>query len=119
MIAALTLLLVCQLVGEVAARALGLPLPGPVLGMILLAVGLLARGGDPPAELAAVADGLLRTLGLLVVPASVGVVLHLDLLARAAAPIALAVLAGTLAAIGFTGLLTARLLRARGGRDAT
>ncbi len=118
MIAALTLLLACQLAGEVAARALHLPLPGPVLGMILLAVGLLARGGDPPAEFAAAADGLLRNLGLLFVPAAVGVVLHLDLLARAAAPIALAVLVGTLAAIGVTGWVTAWLLRAQGGRDA-
>lgn len=118
MIAALTLLLACQLAGEVVARALGLPLPGPVLGMILLAAGLLARRAEPPAELSAVADGLLRNLGLLFVPAAVGVVLHLDLLARAATPIALAILAGTLAAIGFTGLLTARLLRSRTSRDA-
>lgn len=118
MIAALTLLLACQLAGEVVARALGMPLPGPVLGLILLAAGLLARGAEPPAELVAVADGLLRNLGLLFVPAAVGVVLHLDLLARAAAPITLAILAGTLGAIGFTGLLTARLLRSRPSHDA-
>ena len=34
MIAALTQLLVFQLAGEVVARGLGLPVPGPVLGML-------------------------------------------------------------------------------------
>lgn len=29
-------LLVLQLIGEVLARAFGLPLPGPVIGMLLL-----------------------------------------------------------------------------------
>ena len=36
MIAALTVLLVFQLMGEVIARALALPIPGPVVGMTLL-----------------------------------------------------------------------------------
>ena len=35
----LTVLLVFQLVGEVGVRALGIPVPGPVAGMLLL---------DPP-----------------------------------------------------------------------
>lgn len=119
MITALTALLACQLAGEVVARSLGLPLPGPVLGMILLAAVLFVRGPGRDQDLAVVADHLLRHLGLLFVPAAVGVMLHLDLLARAAGPIALAVLAGTLAAIGFTGLVAARLLRSRGGPDAS
>ena len=36
MINTLLLLLVYQLVGELIARSLGLPVPGPVLGMALL-----------------------------------------------------------------------------------
>ena len=47
MIAALTLLLVFQLAGEVIARALALPIPGPVIGMALLFLALLVRGGRP------------------------------------------------------------------------
>ena len=39
-----TILLVCQLAGEVIARLLQLPLPGPVLGMVILFVGLVVRG---------------------------------------------------------------------------
>lgn len=113
MIGAITALLVCQLAGEFLSRGLHLPVPGPVLGMILLLIGLLARDreGQPPAALDEVANALLGNLGLLFVPAGVGVVLYGPLLARNWAPIAMAVLVGTVAAIGFTGWLAQKLLR--------
>ena len=114
MIPAITALLTCQLVGEILARALALPVPGPVHGMVLLFVVLLLRGREAPAPLGTTADGLLDNLGLLFVPAGVGVVLHLPLLARDWAPLSLAVLAGTLAAIAVTGRIAQALLR-RGG----
>ena len=41
MMPALAALLACQLAGEITTRALGLPLPGPVLGMLLLIALLL------------------------------------------------------------------------------
>ena len=110
MIGGLAALLLCQLAGEMLARAFHLPVPGPVLGMALLLAGLLARRAIPE-SLARTADGLLAHLGLLFVPAGVGVVMHLDVLAADAAPIALAILGGTLVAIGITGLVAARLLR--------
>lgn len=113
MIGAITALLACQLAGEVAARTLGLPVPGPVIGMVLLFGLLLLRGQEAPAQLGAAADGLLGNLGLLFVPAGVGVVLHLPLLARDWAPLSLAVLAGTLVAIAATGRLAQWLLRRR------
>jgi holin-like protein len=113
--AAITALLVCQLAGEVATRALGLPVPGPVVGMVLLFVVLLVRATPVPPALGETADGLLNNLGLLFVPAGVGVVLHLPLLARDWAPLSLAVVAGTLAAIAATGRIAQALLRKRGG----
>lgn len=112
MIGAVAALLLCQLAGEVAARALGLPVPGPVLGMAMLLAALLARGAVPEA-LGRTADGILAHLGLLFVPAGVGVVLHLDTLAEDAWPIALAVLGGTLLALGATGMVAQRLLPRR------
>lgn len=111
MIGALAALLVCQLAGEVAARALGLPVPGPVIGMVLLFAALMLRGREAPKDLTRTADGLLGNLGLLFVPAGVGVVIHLPVLARDWAPISLAILAGTLAAIAATGRLAQWLLR--------
>ncbi len=115
MIPAITALLACQLAGEIAARALALPVPGPVIGMVLLFIVLLLRGREAPAPLGATADGLLNNLGLLFVPAGVGVVLHLPLLARDWAPLSLAVLVGTLAAIAATGRIAQALLRRNAG----
>src|ERR1700736_3937300 len=40
-IASLSLILLCQLTGEVMARGLGLPVPGPVIGLLLLLLLLL------------------------------------------------------------------------------
>ena len=76
MIAALTLLLVFQLAGEVIARALALPIPGPVIGMALLFLALLVRGG-PGEDLRQTSGQLLQHLSLLFVPAGTGIVLHL------------------------------------------
>ena len=113
MIVGLAVLLSCQLAGEATARLFGLPVPGPVLGMALLFVILLRRGNAAPGDLGTTADALLRVLGLLFVPAGVGVVLHLPAIARDWAPLAVAVLAGTLLSVGLTGLLAQRLLRRR------
>ena len=67
-----------------------------------------------PQGLGATADALLGNLGLLFVPAGVGVVLYLPLLARDWAPISLAVVAGTLLGIAATGRLAQALLRRLG-----
>ena len=43
MIASLSLILLCQLAGEVFVRGLDLPMPGPVIGLMLLLLLLLLR----------------------------------------------------------------------------
>ncbi len=100
----ITLILICQISGEAVAALTGLPVPGPVIGMVILFVGLLVFGSVPEG-LSAVADGLLRNLSLLFVPAGVGVVLHAQLLANDWLPISLALLVSTLSAIAVTALL--------------
>lgn len=80
MVPALSILFLCQLAGEVIVRAVGLPFPGPVLGMGLLFAGLLVRGRSDP-MLDAVADTILRHLSLLFVPAAVGVMQQAGLIA--------------------------------------
>jgi putative effector of murein hydrolase LrgA (UPF0299 family) len=85
MVQAIGILLFCQLLGEVAARTLALPVPGPVVGLMVLFVGLVAVGGRTGRDAAVgvvgrAADGLLAVLGLLFVPAGVGVVQHLGLI---------------------------------------
>jgi len=73
MLEGLTVLFLCQLAGEVFVQALGVAFPGPVLGMGLLVAGLMLRGRID-AGLEGVADGILRNLSVLFVPAAVGVV---------------------------------------------
>ena len=71
-------LLALQSIGELLARGLGLPFPGPVVGMILLLVAL--RWPLVQAPVAACADFLLSHLSLLFVPVGVGMMTHLSLL---------------------------------------
>lgn len=121
MIASLGVILLCQLVGEGLVRGLGLPLPGPVIGLMLLlgllllrdGIGAFARGplGDGGVENAS--KGLLAHLSLMFVPAGVGVVQQLDMIAAHGVAIAL-VLAGsvliTLLVTVLSFLVAARLL---------
>jgi putative effector of murein hydrolase LrgA (UPF0299 family) len=106
------LLLVCQLAGEILVMASGLPLPGPVIGMLLLFITLMVRGGVPDG-LEKMAGALLSNLSLLFVPAGVGVMLHAELLGREVLPIALSLVLSTLITIIVTGWVMQRL----GGRS--
>jgi putative effector of murein hydrolase LrgA (UPF0299 family) len=107
MIRALTLLLACQLAGEILVRAVGLPLPGPVLGMLFLFLLLLARRSSW-ADLDISADTILRNLSLLFVPAAVGVVQHTSTLGSYWAALGIALLASTV----LTLIVTAVVFRA-------
>ncbi len=108
MLTAFTALLLCQLTGEAAVRALGLPLPGPVLGLVLLFTVLLVLGRVPPA-LDDVGGTLLGHLSLLFVPAGVGVVAHLGRYQGEPLALLLALIPGTLLAILITGWVMQRL----------
>lgn len=110
MIGALTLILCCQLAGELVVTAGGLPVPGPVLGMILLFLLLLIRGGVGE-DLGRVGDALLKNLALLFVPAGVGVVVHLGLIGREGLAITAALIVSTLLTVLVTGLVMSRLAR--------
>ncbi|MBU0726720.1 MAG: CidA/LrgA family protein [Alphaproteobacteria bacterium] len=117
MLNALTILLVFQLTGEVIARASGLPLPGPVIGMALLFAALLIRGGLPD-SLRSTAGGLLKHLSLLFVPAGVGVVLHLQLIADQWQAISAALLVSTIVTIAVSALMMIGLDRLTGRKPA-
>jgi holin-like protein len=106
----LTLIFACQLAGEAATKAFDTPLPGPVIGMVLLFAYLAIRGRVPD-DLGTVGDTLLRNLSLLFVPAGVGVMAHGALFARDAAPILASLIGSTLVTIGITGWLMQRLNR--------
>lgn len=81
MVQGFMILLVCQLAGEWLMVSLGWPIPGPVAGMLLLLAGLLLLGRVPDG-LRLPAEGLVRHLSLLFVPAGVGLMLFADTLAQ-------------------------------------
>ena len=109
----LALLLVLQAIGEGITRALALPFPGPVVGMVLL---LGALGWEPlRAPIAAAAELLLAHLSLLFVPVGVGVVTHLDVVTRYGARLLFVVVVSTW--IGMA--VTAVVLRGLLGRERT
>ncbi len=77
--------------GEIAAKSGLWPLPAPVTGLILLYAELAIRGRLPD-DLGILADRLLQFLGMLFVPAGVGVIAYLDVFKTEATPILAAVI---------------------------
>ena len=104
MLRAFAILLVCQLVGEGITRGLALPLPGPVLGLIILVLLLFAverrhlvsSATVDDTALGRVANGLLGVLGILFVPAGVGVIQNLALLREYGVALAAALVVSSL-----------------------
>lgn len=126
MLFGLFVLLACQLAGEVIVRGLGLPVPGPVIGMALLLALLGLQGWlrRPEAaehgDVAKSADGLLANLGLVFVPAGVGISQHYRLIfdngVAVVAALVLSTLLTLLVAVGvFRGV--ARLMDRRGAKS--
>jgi putative effector of murein hydrolase LrgA (UPF0299 family) len=127
MIASLGLILLCQLAGEILVRGFAMPLPGPVIGLMLLLglllardrFGVLARGPLRDGGVENASKGMLAHLSLLFVPAGVGVIQQLDLITTHGVAMLL-VLAGsvliTLLVTVATFLLAARLQSLWGSR---
>ena len=116
----LLVLLFYQLVGTVIVRAFALPVPGPVIGMLLLFLTLVLKGSVWP-EVESAANALLRHLSLLFVPAGVGIVTYLSLLRREWLGLLASVVGSTLLALVATaltmqGLMALKRRRAGGAR---
>ena len=110
MIGALTVLLMLQLIGEVAVRWSGAPLPGPVVGMLLLFLALRWRQTLPDA-LRAVAETLLSHLSLLFIPAGVGIMQYGALLSQEWLAVAAALVLSTLITVAVTALAMQAVIR--------
>ena len=108
-------LLAFQSMGEVLARGLSLPLPGPVIGMILLLLALRWPAVQKP--VAECADFLLSHLSLLFVPVGVGVMTHLSLVSQYGVRLLAVVVLSTLAGLAVT-VLSLHLLPGRNRADA-
>lgn len=95
-------LLALQSAGELLARGLNLPFPGPVVGMLMLLVALNWQGvrGD----VSVCAEFLLAHLSLLFVPVGVGVIAHLGLVSRYGIQMFVVVVVSTLVGLAVTAL---------------
>lgn len=124
MLRSFCLLLVCQLLGEILVRSTGLPMPGPLGGLVLLLAVLAAArrlGWIPPdgidtTPLGRTAAALIGILGLLFVPAGVGVIQNVQLLAANGLALALALVVSTVLTLLVTVLVfigTARIVGSR------
>lgn len=113
MLLTFTILLVCQCLGEGIAYAFQLPVPGPVIGMLILFCALVLR----PALLDKVqstGDALLQHLSLLFVPAGVGIFVAAATLRGQWLAIIGAVFASTMLTLAITALVMRVATRAKG-----
>lgn len=85
-----------QFVGEVLARSLGLPVPGAVIGMLLLFVTLLLRQ-EVPSALRHNVPTLMTHMSLLFIPAGVGILAFWPLLSAHPLAMSAVLLLSTLA----------------------
>ncbi|MEN3929985.1 CidA/LrgA family protein [Microvirga sp. W0021] len=120
MLFGIAVILLCQLIGNITSHAFQLPVPGPVLGLVLLLVFLWARDNfapvsSSPAYYSVEKTGkyILANMSILFVPASVGIIQKLDIFAHNGWTIAIAIMASTilaLAASAYTFIFVARLV---------
>jgi len=101
-------LLLAQSAGEALARLAGVPLPGPVLGLLILLVALRWEAVRRPVGVAA--DVLLAHLSLLFVPVGVGVMTHLGLITQYGARMLLVIVLSTWIGMAVAALVLRALL---------
>ena len=98
MLSAISLILAFQVIGELISRFTGIPVPGPVIGMMLMLVAFLLKD-DLIDRIRPTAGGLLSNLSLLFVPAGVGIIQYGDLFIEEGLGIAAVLVLSTLIAM--------------------
>lgn len=112
-VCAIAALFVFQGFGDALVQWLGLPLPGPVAGMLLL-FAALALHGRAPAPLERTTVPLLRHLMLLFIPGIAGIALHFGRLGSAWMPFLAACILGTAVTLAVTALTLQWMLQRQG-----
>lgn len=120
MLVGITILLVFQLIGEMTAYFLGGIVPGPVIGMAMVTALLVATGGMKfiaPVHQQTVdtSKAILANLGILFVPAGVGIIQHLDLIRDRGFALLAIVLLSTVATLTVTVWVYILVKRLTGG----
>ncbi len=103
MIKGFIILIALLLFGNTVSDVLSLPVPGAVIGMVLLLIGLCVIKRIPD-DLGTVSDGLIRHIGLLYIPAGAGISMYFTLIAQNWITILLACAGSTILTLGFVAL---------------
>ncbi len=111
-----TALLALQSLGELVSRWLHLPLPGPVIGLLMLLIAL--RWPAVQQCVGVVADFLLSHLSLLFVPVGVGVMTHLALVSQYGFRIGMVLVVSTWTSLAVTALVMRALMRTEPGPES-
>lgn len=109
MLDGLLILLAFQFAGELLVRTLGLPLPGPVLGMVLLLLALATRSSALQ-RVAPAANLLIGNLTLLFFPIGIGIVLEWERYSEHGVALLVSIVVGTVVALILVTLLLKLLL---------
>jgi holin-like protein len=109
MLNAFAILLGFQLIGESLHRIFSLWVPGPVIGMFLLASFLSRKPSSLSEPLVSTTHALLQCLGLLFVPAGVGVIGNLNLIGREWIPILVGLVGSTFLSLFVTAYIMHRM----------
>ena len=112
MLRAYLALLGCQAAGEIIHQASGIPLSGPIIGMIVLLAALTVRGGASD-EFCRSGQITLGYLSLFFVPPGVGVIQYLPLLRAHWLPVLLALIVSTALAMASGALVMRSVERLR------
>ena len=112
MLGAIFLIFLFQLIGEATQKYFALPVPGPVIGLVLMLACLLwSKQIDDPvvaglrSKLVNTSQQLIGYLSLLFVPIGVGVIMHLKLFETQLAQIIGVVTIGTITTIVLTAFI--------------
>jgi Putative effector of murein hydrolase LrgA len=127
MLFGIAIILCCQLVGEILSLALSLPIPGPVIGMVLLLIVLALKENFAPVShdpayysIENTGKYILANMSILFVPASVGIIQKFDILSRYGWTIAAAIIISTIVALiasACTFIFVARLIKSEGADE--
>lgn len=115
---AFVLLVACNEAGNWLSDALALPVPGTVIGILILLAGLLATGRVPE-SLRRMTGFLLAHLNLFYVPAGIGLMGYVALLRRDLLPIAVALVVSTLLAMAVGALVFRWAAKGDDGEEGT
>ena len=124
----LAILVGFEMMGEVVSHLTPVKAPGAVIGMVLLTAVLVLRDAKAkaksqdqdtrePTALDRVADAMIGNMGLMFIPAGVGIVAQLGLVSANVVALTTAVIVSTVAGLVATGAVFVRVMGSQGGGE--